>query len=267
MKELFFADNKPVSVFHRLDPRGKIIGIFAFVVLVATLESPPALVLSLGLVLGLNLAAKIPATYLCRRLAWLVPFAGFLVVVFPFITPGQPVFTLTLPFAVLTASDAGLHKAVVLLLRMTNALTALVFLTTATSFPQLLHGFQALKVPPLLLQLVEFTVRYLFIIQQELRRMLLARRARGFTAGRNFLHRHTLETLGQLVGVLFIRAYERSDRIHQAMLARGYPGEPRPERLSRWQKADLCWSVAVITVAVGLKLADTGGDLWLMLWK
>ena len=105
-----------------------------------------------------------------------------------------------------------------------------VVLTATTPQPELLRALRALRVPRLLVATVEFAYRYLFVVTDEASRMLQARASRsaaveGRRAGGSV--RWRARVAGNLVGTLFVRSLERSERVHAAMLARGYDGEPR----------------------------------------
>ena len=105
-----------------------------------------------------------------------------------------------------------------------------VVLTATTTQPDLLRGLRALRVPKILVATVEFAYRYLFVVGDEASRMLQARASRsgaleGRRAGGGL--RWRARVAGHLVGTLFVRSLERSERVHAAMRARGYDGEPR----------------------------------------
>jgi cobalt/nickel transport system permease protein len=94
-------------------------------------------------------------------------------------------------------------------------------LLAATTEPRvILIGAQRLRLPGLLVQIAMFMLRYLDVIVDEMRRMRVARESRGFEA-RNFRH---IPVLARSAGALFIRSYERGERVHLAMLSRGYSG-------------------------------------------
>ena len=128
-------------------------------------------------------------------------------------------------------------------------------LAATTEIPHILKGLERLKVPSLMIAIAGFMIRYLEVVTSELQRARVAMIARGHDA-RWFWQARPLATSA---GAMFIRAYERGERIHHAMLARGFTGSmpkleaadpPRP----RWELAvgfaGLLWSVAVIAMVV-----------------
>lgn len=94
----------------------------------------------------------------------------------------------------------------------------LTLLTQTTSVIELMSGLRRLRFPSIWVELFAFLIRYATVLSDEWSRMQLAREARTFRLER----RHRFALLAQSLGALFIRAYERAERIHQAMLARGY---------------------------------------------
>lgn len=104
-------------------------------------------------------------------------------------------------------------------------------LTLTTSVPLLLQALVTLKMPPLLVSILASMYRYIAVLSNEFQRMRCAAAARNFTT-RNLYDRQRndrpwqRQVLGNMLGVLFIRTYDRGDRIYQAMLARGYQGVP-----------------------------------------
>ena len=101
-----------------------------------------------------------------------------------------------------------------------------ILLTATTPFPDLAHALRHLRIPPILITLVSFMYRYLFVLSDEVLRLLRARAARSARIpgqkGSSVFWR--ARVAGNMAGQLFIRSYDRSDRIYNAMLARGYTG-------------------------------------------
>ncbi len=250
---------KKDSYLHRIDPRAKIIGTVLFVFLAAGVNSPSLLFISATVWLGMLLWARIPLSYIISRISWVLPFAGIMIVIFPFVKPGSPLITLDLGFAVLQPTREGAWQALILSGRVAASVMAILFLTLTTRFNYLLRGMALLKVPVVMLQLLEFTVRYIFVAIDELKRMRRARKARAFMAKRSFLHGQTLKTLGQMVGSLFIRSYERGERVYLAMLSRGYTGRMRTINELTLLPKDLVWTVAVVMLGLVIILLDRKG--------
>ncbi|MFJ6757597.1 cobalt ECF transporter T component CbiQ [Streptomyces sp. NPDC091273] len=201
---------------HDLPPHCKLAATFGFVVVVVS--TPREAVWAFGLYAVLIAAAaavaRIPAGFLLRRLLIEVPFVAFAVLM-PFVAEGEQVEVLGMSLSV-----SGLWGAWNVLAKGTLGVAASVLLASTTELRALLLGLQRLKLPPLLVQIASFMIRYGDVISDELRRMSIARRSRGFEA-RGIRH---WGVLAKTAGALFIRSYERGERVYLAMVSRGYAG-------------------------------------------
>lgn len=133
----------------------------------------------------------------------------------PFVAQGERVEVLGMSLSV-----SGLWGAWNVLAKGTLGVAASVLLASTTELRALLLGLQRLGLPPLLVQIASFMIRYGDVITDELRRMRIARESRGFEASGV---RHW-GVLAKTAGALFIRSYERGERVHLAMISRGYAG-------------------------------------------
>jgi cobalt/nickel transport system permease protein len=120
----------------------------------------------------------------------------------------------------ISLSVPGLWGAWNILAKGTLGVAASVILASTTELRSLLLGLQRLRLPSLLVQIASFMIRYGDVIADEMRRMSIARRSRGFEA-RGVRH---WGVLAKSAGALFIRSYERGERVHLAMVSRGYTG-------------------------------------------
>ncbi|WP_330296776.1 cobalt ECF transporter T component CbiQ [Streptomyces sp. NBC_00503] len=204
------------SPVHDLPPHCKLAATFAFVVVVVS--TPREAVWAFGLyavlIAAVAAVARIPAAFLLRRLLIEVPFVAFAVLM-PFVAQGERV-----EFLGMSLSVSGLWGAWNVLAKGTLGVAASVLLASTTELRALLLGLQRLKLPPLLVQIASFMIRYGDVITDELRRMSIARRSRGFEASGI---RHW-GVLAKTAGALFIRSYERGERVYLAMVSRGYAG-------------------------------------------
>ncbi|WP_406269063.1 cobalt ECF transporter T component CbiQ [Streptomyces sp. NBC_00191] len=204
------------SPVHALPPHCKLAAVFGFVLVVVSTprEAVWAFALYAVLLAAVAALARIPAGFLLRRLLIEIPFVAFAVLM-PFVVPGEQVRVLGL-----SVSVPGLWGAWNVLAKGTLGVAASVILASTTELRSLLLGLQRLKLPPMLVQIASFMIRYGDVITDEMRRMSIARRSRGFEA-RGIRH---WGVLGKSAGALFIRSYERGERVHLAMVSRGYTG-------------------------------------------
>lgn len=214
------------SFVHKLDPRVKVVVALAFILAVGLMpigawRGYAALLI---LALGAALASGLGLTFALRRSYVALPFA---LVALPllFTVPGEIVYQMPLTGWTITAQ--GLERFLSLMLRSWIAIQAAILLTAVTAFPDVLWALGALRFPGVLVATIGFMYRYFFVLADEAAHMLRARAARSAElAGRR--RPSALwqgRVAGHMVGSLFLRALERSERVHAAMLARGYNGQ------------------------------------------
>lgn len=211
---------------HQLDPRVKVLMCVFFIISTALLPDGTwlAYALSWAVVMGLALAAHIEPWFVIKRSLLILPFLLAAVTVM-FTLPGQIVWQGPLGLSI---SDAGLTRFVSIVLRSWISVQMAILLTATTRFPDLLHALRHLQVPAILVAILAFMYRYLFVLVDEAARLLRARAARsaqlpGQKSGRSLWWRATVA--GNMVGQLFSRSLGRSEDVYRAMLARGYQGE------------------------------------------
>ncbi|MFJ3704928.1 MULTISPECIES: cobalt ECF transporter T component CbiQ [Streptomyces] len=201
---------------HELPPHCKLAAVLCFVVAVVSTprEAVWAFALYAALLAAVAAVARISPGFLLKRLVIEVPFVAFALLM-PFVVPGEQTELLGV-----SVSVPGLWGAWNVLAKGTLGVAASVILASTTELRALLLGLQRLRLPPLLVQIASFMIRYGDVISDELRRMSIARRSRGFEASGV---RHW-GVLAKTAGALFIRSYERGERVHLAMVSRGYTG-------------------------------------------
>jgi len=211
--KLHFHGHSPV---HRAPAHLKVLALLGFMLLVVATPGDWLLAFAgyLAVLVAVVAVSRVPATYLLKRMVVEVPFVVFALLM-PFIATGPRVDVLGV-----TVSQPGLTAAWALLVKGTLGVLASLTLAATTEPRDLLAGLERLRVPSLLVQIMGFMVRYLDVVTDEMRRMRVARESRGFTA-RDVRH---WPVIARSAGALFIRSYERGERVHLAMLSRGYTG-------------------------------------------
>lgn len=227
------------SLLSRLDPRTRLLAAFACVLTLITLHHLALATVALLAALGLALACGLGPAALARRLAHMEGFMLVLLVLLPFTTPGVPVLEL----GGLVASREGLARAVLIVVKV-NACTACVFALIGTLEPVRVGQAAArLGVPDPLVHLFLMMVRYVALIRAETGRLREAMRARAFVPRTRL---HTWRSLGQLCGMVLVRALERAERVHEAMRCRGFDGRfPAPLSTLAFGAADAAFGLAL----------------------
>ncbi|WP_134700091.1 cobalt ECF transporter T component CbiQ [Ammoniphilus sp. YIM 78166] len=205
------------------DPK-RVISLLLLLAFTASFNQPIILA-GLGLlVLVLCIWAGISWRYACLRLLLLIPFGLGAIVLLPFAIEGHVILTI-LGF---TISLEGVLLASRLIAKLVLCHFILCILLSTTSFSALLRALIRIGIPTVIVEIMLFTLRYLAVLFEEIERMILAQQSRGLTIA-SFASWSSYKRCGELLGVLLIRSYERSGRIYQAMLARGYGSIPMQE--------------------------------------
>jgi len=201
---------------HRLAPQCKLAAaiLFILVVVATPREHFWAYAVYAVVLLGLSRSAAIPLPVFLRRLTIEVPFVAFAVLL-PFLARGEEV-----EVGFLSLSVDGLWAAWNILVKGTLGVATSVLLTATTSLTDLIRGMERLHAPCAFTSITSFMVRYAEVIRAEMRRMKVARQSRGHDPRWFWQAR----AVAQGAGALFIRSYERGERVHLAMLSRGYAG-------------------------------------------
>ncbi len=204
------------SAIHRLPAHVKLLALLGFMLTVVATprEWYPLFAGYLAVLLVVIAVSQVPPAYIAKRMVIEVPFVVFAVLM-PFIATGPRTV-----FLGLTVSEPGLLAAWGLLAKGTLGVIASLTLAATTEPRDLLAGLEKLHFPNQLVQIMGFMMRYLDVVAEEMRRMRIARESRGFQA-RNVRH---WPVIARSAGALFIRSYERGERVHLAMMSRGYTG-------------------------------------------
>jgi len=265
MEHSFIGQYKDLDSFvHRLDPRTRILTALTFVLAVAATPSTgwPAFVLYAILIAGLILLAQLPPLYVLKRSAVILPFVVMIAAFAPFLPGGEVVGSCNLWIWHMSITYDGLTMLWNTAAKAWLSILGLVVLSATTPFPQLLKGLERLGVPQVMVMILSLMYRYIFVLVDETMRMQRARESRSVAASPPFSRRwlRQIKAVGGVVGALFIRSYERGERIYWAMLARGSDGEIRTLSDLRFGLPDLYFAAGfllclALIALVALRLA------------
>jgi cobalt/nickel transport system permease protein len=206
------------SLLHKLDPRVKILVYVPLVFIIAPTMRLPVGLGGLGLALGLILLARVNLQAVLNRLIFVNVFILVLWFTLPFSIPGQPLFFIGRTYC----SLEGVLLTVLISLKANVIILLTVALLGTTEIFALAHALFHLRLPKKLVYLFFFFYRYITVLHEEFDRLMAVVKLRGFVAQTGA---HTIKTLAYLVGMLFVRSYERSQRIYQALTLRGFRGD------------------------------------------
>jgi len=235
------------SPIHRLDPRSKLVATLAFIAAVVLTPSGSWLAYGLyfALVATMIALSRVPILYVFKRSLVIFPFVLLVAIFVPFFKEGEVAGSYNLWLWQVSVTHSGLEVLGNILARAWLSILGLVLLTSTTRFSSLLKGLEKLHMPRVMVMLMSFMYRYLFILVDEVMRLKQARDSRSF--GGKWLWR--VGTIGNMMGTLFIRSYERGERVYAAMIARGFDGHGRTLDRLQFSRAD-----AYFVAGLGLTL-------------
>ena len=204
------------SAVHRLAPEVKLVAAFLFVFCAAL--TPRQAVWAFGvyaiLLAVVGRLGRVRLGFVLTRLVAIVPFVAFALLI-PFVATGERIEVLGIG-----VSLEGVWGAWNILAKATIGATTSILLAATTEVPELIRGMGVLRVPSTVTAIASFMVRYLEVISGELGRMRTSMTARGYDPRWLWQAR----PIAASAGATFVRSYERGERVHAAMLSRGYTG-------------------------------------------
>ncbi len=205
------------SRVHALAPECKLAAqlLFVFVVVATPREAVWAFAAYAAILAAVILLSELPFAFVLKRLAIEIPFVAFALLL-PFISRGERIDVLGL-----SVSREGLWGAWNILVKGTLGVAASIVVASTTTIAEMLKGFERLHMPKAFTSIATFMVRYLDVIADEMKRMKVARASRGYSPRWIW----QAKAIGASIGALFVRSYERGERVYLAMLSRGFTGE------------------------------------------
>lgn len=204
------------SPLHSLSATAKVIVFLVLIVVCVT--TAPSAYLSFGGYLTFLAAclavSHVPVIHVLRRSLVVVPFLAMAALSIPFFSRAAEGRN------AVTGAHPGLIVFQGIALKSFVSVCSLILLSAITPFPHFLSALRKLGTPRLLISLMSFTYRYLFLMIEEFERMVRARDARCYGGGWLWQTR----VVGRMVGTFFVRSYERAERVYNAMAARGFDG-------------------------------------------
>src|SRR5512140_597324 len=246
------------SLLHKLDARIKVLVTVAYILSNVLLPDGAWIAFGLALIFlaYCNWLSGLGLGFTFKRSFVALPFA-LVAVTAMFSIQGQPLAHWHIGAWTVVPTDAGVLRFVSVLIRSWLSVQMAILLVAVTEFPDIIHALSHLYVPSIIVTIIAFLYRYLFVLTDEVMRLMRARQARsaaapGAKAGGSVLWRARIA--GNMAGQLFLRSYERSDRIYDAMLARGYTGQLQTMHAQRIGKADWLAGAAALVILIVMQI-------------
>jgi cobalt/nickel transport system permease protein len=233
------------SLIHKADSRLKIIILVIYILVVVLIpkHAPEYYFFFAAIPVLLSFLSGISIFHFFSKLLKIYPmifFISFLIPFFP--SDGDQ----EIQFGILKIYQDSLDKFIYINIKSILSIFMSIILTTTTSFDMLLKGMEKLRLPKIFILILSFMYRFIFLLIDEVERMFTAYQSRYIKL--NLIPR--LRIIAQQLGVLFIRTYERGERVFQAMDARGFSGKIYTINSLKWRKTDsfilICFLVIII---------------------
>jgi cobalt/nickel transport system permease protein len=209
------------GILQSINPLAKLVAVVAMIVASLFIFNPAYLAILCIIPIVLAFSSKIPLMHFFSRTALIPVFAAVISIPILFITSGLPVASVNIGLTALMITSEGIVRFLVFTIRVWFCVASLTLLILSTGFDKMLELLSTLKVPSVIVQLFSLTYRYFFVSIHEVQSVLIAKEARTYVHKRT-INLQALKDVGSIVATLFIRTYERSERVYLAMKARGF---------------------------------------------
>ena len=235
---------------HRVAPQVKIVAAFGLVFTIALTPRTAlwAFAIYATIVLGLILVARLTAGFLARRAIVLIPFL-LVALLLPIVGSGERIDVLGL-----SLSEQGLWDMWNVFVKAGLGFLVAVVLAATTEVADLLRGLDALHMPRIVTSIIGFAVRYVDIVGADFGRMRIAIASRGYR-GRSLA---TWGIYARTIGSVFVRTYERGERVYLAMLSRAYTGSMPASHVVAVPAAQWIAALVLVGFAAAVMLVSRG---------
>lgn len=229
------------SPIHRWEPRTKLIGLIIFIFTIAFLSEIRLLLIALSIAGLLFIISRIPISFLVKSIRVPLFFIAIIGVMLIFFSSGTMLFSI----GPISIKKEGLEAAATIGIRFFSIITLVIILFGTTQFVNIMKVLRSFGLSNILIDMAMFTYRYLFELLDQLEQMQLSMKLRGFKKNK-FVN---IAKISSLMGTLLIRSYDKSERVYNAMVIRGYGQNAYLISDFRVRKYDLLCLIAIICVS------------------
>jgi cobalt/nickel transport system permease protein len=244
------------SFLHRRDPRVKIISFVSFILFIVL--SNPRLYISFALygclITILILLSKIPLGHILKRSFSIIPFVLVVAVFIPFLKEGEPVLEIPVSGRHLVVTYEGLILLWNILIKAYLSALCIILMMSSMRFVQLLKALEEMKLPKIIVMIFSFMYRYIFVLQDELEKMKRAKESRSIGNKKWF----QIRVFSNMLGVLFIKSYEKGESVYLAMCSRGFDGTIRTFEGSSLTGTDALFLSVIVILLAGIRILGEG---------
>ncbi len=237
------------SLLHNRDPKAKIIAATALVIVTATTNSYLVAASALAFGITLVLLTNLPLRLVCKRLLVVNSFTFFLWITLPLTYGGNEyIHIFSIPL-----SREGIMMAALITLKTNGIVMSTIALLSTSTVAAIGGALERLRLPPHLCFILLFSYRYIFVIYQEYQRLVRAAKMRCFVPSTTI---HTYRTFAYIFGMTLVKSWNRSTRIQQAMVLRGFDGRLIPLSQNRYTRTDTLFLLAMLSTTFLLTLLN-----------
>ena len=242
------------SPLQSWDPRVKVASLGLLILVIALLKTIPMAVVAIAIAIGIMALSALPLHFVSHGLSFVLMFLIPFFFIMPFTYPGEGAFE------ILGVSFAwqGLRIATLIFIKALSIVMLSFVIFGSSRFDISMLALQRLKFPSIVVQMLLFAYRYTFVFLDEMKRMHISMRARGFIARSD---RKTLKIYGHFIGTLLVRSFERTERVYKAMLSKGYQGKLHSMVQFHSVPLDYAKAAVILLITIGLLIGEFGGTL------
>ncbi len=235
---------------ENLDPRAKIVSFLAIIlcIILTPITRYKDFQLYFLLILSLTFFSGTTVGQVFKRACVLIPFILAMALFVPFLKEGQVWGYLSVGYWKFAVTYEGAWMFLNVMVKSSLSILLFVLASSTTTFPDFLKGLDMLRAPRLLIMLTSFMYRYIFVLIEEARRLIRARAMRYF----GLRYKEQFFVVGYMVGGLFIRTFERAERIYSAMVLRGFSGEIPCVKRFKLSYKDFLFTAAIFILLSGI---------------
>ena len=254
LKEATFADDiaSRQGLLQSIDPRVKTITFFLFIIQIVVTKNLFILVCLYALCLVLTLCSRINLGFFLKRTWIFIPLFSLFIAIpalFNVVTPGDSLMTFRIGGSTISITRQGVLWASFFVARVTTSVSFAVLLSLTTRHGELLRVLRVFKIPQIFVMVIGMCHRYIYLFAELVENTYLAIKSR---VGRNVRHKRGRHIVAWNIASLWNRSYQLNEAVYQAMLSRGYRGEPVVWDDFKITVKDGLWLCFVITVYAAL---------------
>ncbi|MFD2043527.1 cobalt ECF transporter T component CbiQ [Ornithinibacillus salinisoli] len=218
------------------ESRAKLIAAICYIFGVISLESPHTLFIAYTLALFLFLLIRISFFLLLKRYLIITPF----------------LLLMTIPLLWQYSVENAIFS-IIIIMKAYISMTVITIVLETQSLDDLINGLAGLKLPPILITILILSYRYVFLFLDDIERMITATKSRFFHGG---IRINSLKVYGHLIASLLFKAIQRSEKMHEAMVSRGFTGSLTFQNTNTPKLSDIfksCFAISIIIFLIVLE--------------